>query len=74
MEAGQPFVVRDEAGNVLIRDRGVLKTTFQVDTHGDTDLDNDEFVEDSFSVLADNGRHPGFYLDFCQVLEEYFLG
>ena len=74
MEAGQPFVVRDQDGNVLIRDRGVLKSTFQVDTHGDTDLDNDEFVEDSFSLLADNGRHPGFYLDFCQLLEEYFLG
>ena len=74
MEAGQPFVVRDEDGNVLIRDRGVLKSTFQVDTHGDTDLDNDKFIEGSFSVLADNGRHPGFYVDFCEVLEDYFLG
>lgn len=74
IETGQPFVVRDEDGHVLIRDRGVLRTTFQVDTHGDTDLDNDEFVEGSFSVLADNGRHPGFYIDFCEILEDYFLG
>ena len=74
MEAGQPFVVRDEAGQVLIRDRGLLKTTFQVDTHGDTDLENDEFIEDTFSILADNGSHPGFYLDFCENLEDYFLG
>lgn len=74
MEAGQPFVVRDEDGQVLIRDRGVLKLTFQVDTHGDTDLDNDEFIEGSFSLLADHGRHPGFYLDFCELLEDYFLG
>jgi len=74
MEAGQPFVVRDEDGHILIRDRGVLKTRFQVDTLGDTDLDNDVFIEGSFSLLADNGRHPGFYLDYCDILEEYFLG
>ena len=24
--------------------------------------------------LADHGRHPGFYLDFCELAEEYFLG
>ena len=73
MEAGQPFVVRDEQGRVLIRDRGVLFTTFQVDTKGDTDLDNDEFIEGSFSLLADHGRHPGFYLDFCDLASDYFL-
>ena len=74
MEAGQPFVVRDGDGDVLVRDRGVLRTTFRVDTHGDTDLDNDEFIEDSFSLLADHGRHPGFYLDFCELMQDYFLG
>ena len=72
MEAGQPFVVRDGEGKVLIRDRGVLKTTFQVDTKGDSDLDNDEFIEGSFELLADHGSHPGFYLDFCPVLSDYF--
>ena len=35
-------------------------TTFQVDTLGDTDLENDVFIEDSFALLADHGRHPGF--------------
>lgn len=74
MEAGQPFVVRDGDGNLLIRDRGLLRTTFQVDTLGDTDLDNDVFVEGSFSLLADRGSHPGFYLDFCDLVEGYFLG
>ena len=74
MEAGQPFVMRDSDGEIIFRDRGVLKSTFQVDTRGDTDLDNDEFVEDSFVLLADHGRHPGFYIDFCNVLEEYFYG
>ena len=74
MEAGQPFVVRTSDGDVLLRDRGLLKTTFQVDTQGDTDPDNDEFIEGSWSILADNGRHPGFYIDFCDELEDYFLG
>jgi hypothetical protein len=74
MESGQPFVVRDGDGNVLIRDRGVLFTTFQVDTKGDSDLDNDEFIEGSWSLLADNGRHPGFYIDFCDMASDYFLG
>ena len=73
-ESGQPFVVRDSDGNVLVRDRGVLKSTFQVDTKGDTDLDNDEFIEGSFELLADHGRHPGFFLDFCELVSDYFLG
>ncbi len=74
MEAGQPFVVRDEDGNVLIHDHGLLRTTYQVDTQGDTDLENDVFIEGSFELLADHGSHPGFYVDFCDVLEEYFYG
>lgn len=74
MEVGQPFVMRDSDGNVLLRDRGNLVTTFQVDTKGDSDLSNDEFIAGSFSLLADHGRHPGFYIDFCQVAEDYFLG
>jgi hypothetical protein len=74
MEAGQPFVARDGDGNVLIRDRGVLKTTFQDDTKGDADLDNDVFIEGSFSLLGDHGRHPGFYIDFCAFASDYFLG
>ena len=74
MEAGQPFVMRDSDGGIIFRDRGVLMTTFQVDTLGDTDLENDVFVEDSFALLADHGRHPGFYIDYCEVLEGYFYG
>jgi hypothetical protein len=77
IEAGQPFVVRGDDGQVLMRDRGLLKTTFQVDTKGDTDLSNDEFIDGTFSVLADRGAHPGFYLDdegFCSMLEDGFYG
>jgi len=74
MEAGQPWVARDEDGNKLFFDRGVLKTTFQVDTKGDTDLDNDEFIDGSWALLGDHGRHPAFYIDFCEEMTKYFLG
>ena len=69
IETGQPFVVRDSDGNVLIRDRGNLVRSFTIDTKGDRDLDNDEFVEGSFSWL-DHGRHPGFTIDFCAMLND----
>ena len=68
-ETGQPFVVRDMDGNVILRDRGNLVTTFTVDTQGDSDLGNDVFVEDSFSFVS-HGAHPGFDLDFCAMLTE----
>jgi len=71
-ESGQPFVMRDDTGAVLFRDRGLLRTTFVVDTMGDNDLDNDVFVEGSFELLADHGRHPGFYVDYCDVIADYF--
>jgi hypothetical protein len=74
IEAGRPFTVLDGDGNILIRDRGVLFTTFQVDTKGDSDLENDEFIEGSWSLLRDAGSHPGFYIDFCAEMTAYFLG
>jgi hypothetical protein len=73
-EVGQPWVMRDEDGNVLVRDRGSLRVTFQVDTLGDSDLDNDIFIEDSWELVRDSGRHPAFYFDFCEVMTQYFFG
>ena len=73
-EVGQPWVLRDEDGNVLVRDRGSLRVTFQVDTLGDTDLENDVFIEESWALLRDSGRHDAFYFDFCEVATEYFFG
>lgn len=76
-ESGQPFVVRAEDGTVLLRDRGLLRTSIQLETFGVFDRDEAEgvwvFIEGSDVVLADNGRHDGFY-DACTVLEEYFFG
>lgn len=70
MEAGQPFVVRDMNGEVVLRDRGLLHTRFQVDTKGDADLSNDEFVPGSWELVADRGSHPGFYIDYCQMAKD----
>ena len=76
LEAGQPYVIRDESGRVLLRDRGAIRWTFLVDTKGDTDLSNDVFLEEP-TVVTSHGPHPGLYRsdeDFCTFLEGYFLG
>ena len=71
-ESGQPLVARDDTGAVLLHDRGLLRTTFVVDTLGDNDLDNDVFIDGSFELLADNGSHAAFYIDICDVIANYF--
>ena len=58
----------------MFKDRGLLFTTFVVDTLGDSDLDNDVFVDGSFSLLKDAGSHPGFYADFCEDIAIPLLG
>lgn len=68
--AGQPFRIHDMDGNLVIKDRGHLRVGFSVDTLGDADLDNDIFFDDTFEVVADNGAHPGFYIDFCDLASD----
>jgi hypothetical protein len=70
---GLPSTVRDSSGRVLVRDRGVITWSFQVDTLGDLDPDNDLFIEQG-PVLADKGEHPGFSRDFCEDIAPYFVG
>ncbi len=38
IEVGRPFEVRDMNGDLVIKDRGHLRTRFSVDTLGDSDL------------------------------------
>jgi len=70
IEVGRPFEIRDMAGNLVIKDRGHLRTRFSLDTQGDTDLENDVFIEGTFELVADNGAHPGFFIDFCDIAND----
>jgi len=71
-ETGRPYSLTDMNGNKVFFDRGRLLTTFQVDTKGDADLSNDEFIEDSWQLLSENGSHPGFFFDgdFCEIVQD----
>jgi hypothetical protein len=69
IETGRPVVVFGPNGERLIFDRGRIRYSFVVDTKGDADLSNDEFVEDFEPVVA--GPHPIFFdeVDFCDLLD-----
>jgi hypothetical protein len=65
VNAGQPFTLTDSDGNVVYRDRGVIREVLQFDTLGD-DVPGGEFVADiDFSV---RGPHPGLAFDPCALL------
>ena len=66
VEAGQPFVVLDAAGNVVLRDRGVIIHTYLFDTLGDDDPGG-VFIEEGPHFV--HGPHPGFGedFDFCAL-------
>jgi hypothetical protein len=70
LEAGQPFVIRDMNGNVVLRDRGVIRSTLLFDTLGD-DMPGGDVVE----FLADvvRGPHPQFSMseeEFCATVQD----
>jgi hypothetical protein len=66
IESGQPFVMEDSAGNVVARDRGVIRHTYLFDTLGDG-TPGGVFLEEI--ALAVHGPHPGFAEDFpfCEI-------
>ena len=69
-QAGQPFVIEDSSGRVVVRDRGVIRFDFLFDTFGDTDPESGEFVADGDVQL--HGPHPSFAddFDFCAVVTD----
>ena len=69
IEAGQPFVIEDSAGRVVVRDRGVIRYSILFDTLGD-DEPGGELVEEFEPDVR--GPHPGFGedFDFCAVATE----
>ena len=66
IEAGQPFVIEDSAGRVVVRDRGVIRYTILFDTLGD-DTPGGEVIEEFEPVVR--GPHPAFSddVDFCAI-------
>jgi hypothetical protein len=70
IEAGQPFVLRDMTGAVLLRDRGVIRTTILFDTLGDDTPGGVTLEEIDVRV---GGPHPGFFMDddaFCALARD----
>ncbi len=68
IEAGQPFVVENSAGEVVLRDRGVIRRTILFDTEGDNVPGGKEL---EFLGAEVRGPHPGFDLseeDFCAMV------
>ena len=69
VEAGQPFVIEDAEGNVVVRDRGALRHRIVFDTLGD-DEPGGVVLEEFDSAV--HGPHPGFADDFpfCEIAAE----
>jgi hypothetical protein len=68
IEAGQPLVIEDAAGNLVLRDRGVIRRTALFDTLGDGEPGG-VFLEETHVSLR--GPHPSFgEVDFCEVVTE----
>jgi hypothetical protein len=69
VEAGQPFVLEDAEGNVVVRDRGVIRHTALFDTLGDG-MPGAVFIEETHTSV--HGPHPGFAEDFpfCEIAAE----
>ena len=65
---GQPFVMRDMSGAVVLRDRGAISDTYLFDSGGDNVPGGTFLVDISVRV---SGPHPGFFLDdpgFCALV------
>lgn len=71
--SGSPYSILTSDGRKIVKDRGLLRFQFDVDTQGDADLSNDVFLDDSFVLLADHGAHPVWYMtgdDYCALVGE----
>jgi hypothetical protein len=69
VDAGQPFVIEDAEGNVVVRDRGVVRHTYLFDTLGDGEPGG-EFIGETQAAV--HGPHSGFADDFpfCEIAAE----
>ena len=73
IEAGQPFVVTDMTGQVVLRDRGLIEVSYLFDSLGDGAPGGALLEEPQLVRVA--APHPGFEdtFDFC-VLADQLIG
>src|SRR5262249_42902285 len=71
-ETGRPYTLTASDGTRMFMDRGRLLTTFQVDTKGDADLSNDEFVDGSFQLLDEKRARRAYLFEgvFCDIVRD----
>ena len=69
-DAGQPFVLEDLSGRVVLRERGLITLSWVFDTLGDN-APGGELLEGPVVVRV-SGPHPGLAeaFDFCALLTE----
>jgi hypothetical protein len=69
IETGRPVVAIGPDGKMLVFDSGRIRYSFVVDTKGDADLSNEEFLVDFEPDVA--GPHLIFFgeADFCDLLD-----
>ena len=68
--AGQPFVVYDSAGELVLRDRGMAQSTVLFDTEGD---DAPGGIEIDVQTVV-RGPQPSTDLDFCTEILDPLIG
>jgi hypothetical protein len=67
MDVGQPFVLEDSSGNVVLRDRGRITFRALFDTEGDGQPGGILLAEE---VTGVHGPHPGLDNDLCPIVNE----
>jgi hypothetical protein len=60
---GIGFLYRDGNGDVIVRDAGMTKESYLLETFGDDDPDNDMAIPGPPNVIEQHGIHPD--VDFC---------
>jgi hypothetical protein len=66
-ETGQPFVVEDSEGNLVLRDRGRVTFRALFDTEGDGQPGGILLEEE---VAGVSGPHPGLDIAFCELASD----
>ena len=64
-DSGQPFVVRDSAGRVVLRDRGTITVSYVFDSLNDGQPGG-QYLQDPELVRV-SGPHPGLDVDLCAL-------